>query len=84
MHVFKFHSSHEIRNRGCQVCFSVNFWADVVGNVAFRLYTIPDSLTVHRCRNFATNVVQVLLVEVPLSVRQVLRFQYDDTEARCG
>jgi hypothetical protein len=32
--------SYAIRKRGCQVCFSVNFWADVVGNIPFRLYTV--------------------------------------------
>jgi hypothetical protein len=75
---------YAIRKRRCQVCFRVNFWADVAGNIAFRLYTIPDGPTAHRYHNFATNVVPVLLVEVLLSVRQVLRFQSDGTEARCG
>lgn len=75
---------YAIRKRGCKVCFRVYFWADVAGNIAFRLYTIPDGPTAYRYLNFATNVVPVLLVEVLLSVRQVLRFQYDGTEARCG
>jgi len=65
--------SYAIRQRGCQVCFSANSWADVVGDIAFRPYKIPYSLTAQRYRNF-----------VPLSVRQVLWLQYDSAEAHCG
>jgi len=58
--------------------------ADVVGDIAFGPYKISDSLTVQRYRNFVSNVLPVLLVEVPLSVRQVLLLQYDSAEAHCG
>ena len=63
--------SYSIRQRGCQVGFSANFWADVGGGIAFRPCKIPDSLTAQRYRNFATNVLTMLLVEVPFNVRQV-------------
>jgi hypothetical protein len=67
--------SYAIRQRGCQVCFSANCWTHVVGDIAFRPYKIPDSLTAQRYRKFATDVSPVLLVEVPLPVRQVLWLQ---------
>jgi hypothetical protein len=76
--------SYAIRELGCQVCFSVKFWADVVRDTAFRPSMIPDSRTAERYRSFATNVLPLLLLEVPLSLRQVTWFQYDGAEARCG
>lgn len=44
--------SYATRRRGCELCFSANFWVDVVGDIAFRPYKIPDSLTAQRYRNF--------------------------------
>ena len=76
--------SYAIRQRGCQVCFSTNFGTEIVGDIAFIPYKIPDSRTAQRYLNFATNILPVMLVEVPLSVRQVLWLQYNGSEAYCG
>jgi hypothetical protein len=67
-----------------QICFSISFWAGIIGNIVMGPYLLPDRLTAQRHHDFLETVLPGLLEDVPLAVRQRLWFQHDGAPAHYG
>jgi hypothetical protein len=83
-HLLARDNPHAIRERGYKVRFSVIVWAGIVGDIVVGLYLLPDRLTAQRYRDFLETLLPGLLEDVPLAVRQHLRFQHDELQRTMG
>jgi hypothetical protein len=68
---------HAIRERGYKARFGIGVWAGTVGDIVLGPCPLPDRLTAQQYRDFLKTVLPGLFEDVPLTVRQRLRFQHD-------
>lgn len=90
--VFNYHNEHfwspsnphMTRTRSFQHRFSFNVWAGVIGNTLLGPIFLPDIINSENYLSFLHDTYQIILDEVPLSVREHIIFQHDGAPPHCG
>lgn len=80
-HVWADENPHALFIRNNQYRFSVSVWGGIVGDNLLGPYFLPPRLNAELYLEFLDQTLPELLEEVPLAIRQTMRFQHDGAPA---
>ncbi|GFY16742.1 transposable element Tcb1 transposase [Trichonephila clavipes] len=81
LHTWADENPHAIRPHGAQRKCSRNVWAGIVGDCLFGPYILPERLNGSVYLTFLQEVLPEMLNDVPMPIRQRIRFQHDGAPA---
>ncbi|GFW83395.1 DUF4817 domain-containing protein [Trichonephila clavipes] len=81
LHTWADENPHAIRPHGAQRKCSINVWAGIVGDCLLGPYILPERLNGSVYLTFLQEVLPEMLNDVPMPIRQRIRFQHDGAPA---
>ncbi|GFX14633.1 uncharacterized protein TNCV_4016311 [Trichonephila clavipes] len=81
LHTWADENPHAIRPHGAQRKCSINVWAGIVGDCLLGPYILPKRLNGSVYLTFLQEVLPEMLNDVPMPIRQRIRFQHDGAPA---
>ncbi|GFX97103.1 DUF4817 domain-containing protein [Trichonephila clavipes] len=81
LHTWADENTHAIRPHGAQRKCSINVWAGIVGDCLLGPYILPERLNGSVYITFLQEVLPEMLNDVPMTIRQRIRFQHDGAPA---
>ncbi|GFW96021.1 transposase-like protein [Trichonephila clavipes] len=81
LHTWADENPHAIRPHGAQRKCSINAWAGIVGDYLLGPYILPERLNGSMYLTFLQEVLPEMLNDVPMPIRQRIRFQHDGAPA---
>ncbi|GFU58731.1 hypothetical protein TNCV_932721 [Trichonephila clavipes] len=81
LHTWADENPHAIRPHGAQQKCSINVWAGIVGDCLLGPYILPEGLNGSVYLTFLQEVLLKMLNDVPMPIRQRIRFQHDGAPA---
>jgi hypothetical protein len=70
IHPWAHDNLHFMRKRDCQVCWSLDLWAGLLGDSIKSLYLLPECFTAATKDVFVDETLPVLLEDVALAIRE--------------
>ncbi|GFV72290.1 uncharacterized protein LOC103512048 [Trichonephila clavipes] len=81
LHTWADGTPHAIRPHGAQRKCPINVWAGIVGDCLLGPYILPEILNGSMYLTFLQEVLPEMLNDVPMLIRQSIRFQHDGATA---